>query len=73
MYKWASIHIHGYDLFDDKLVSVIIRYTISTPMLSDARDQAIRRAHAEGYSRVSVTSVKRVAYGAFEVTLVVTK
>lgn len=42
-------------------------------MLSDARDQAVRRAHAEGYSRVSVTSIKRVAYYAYEVALVVTR
>lgn len=42
-------------------------------MLSDARDQAIRRAHAEGYSRVSVTSVTHVMYGTYEVTLVVSR
>lgn len=42
-------------------------------MLHDARDQALRRAHAEGYSRVSITGIKKVMYDAYEVTLIVTR
>lgn len=42
-------------------------------MMSDAREQARRRAQAEGYSRVSVISVRKVAYDAFEVTVLVTR
>jgi hypothetical protein len=41
-------------------------------MLSDAREQAIRRAHAEGYTRVSVMSITKVAYRSYEIALVVT-
>lgn len=42
-------------------------------MMQDARTIALRRANAEGWSRVSVTAVKKVGNQDYEVTLVVSK
>jgi len=52
---------------------MVVTYTISTPMMHDARSIAMRRATAEGWGRVSVTNVKQVGAQAYEVTLIVSK
>lgn len=41
-------------------------------MMHDARSQAMRRAAAEGWKRVSVTAVKKVGLQDYEVTVIVT-
>ena len=52
---------------------MVIRYTIHTPMIHDARTQAVNRAKAEGWSRITVTAVDLTGQNAYTVTLVVTK
>jgi len=47
---------------------MVVTYTISTPMMHDARSIAMRRATAEGWGRVSVTNVKQVAKTVVDVT-----
>lgn len=52
---------------------MVISYVIHTPMIHDARTQAMNRARAEGWKRVSVTAVDKVGPSDYEVKLVVTK
>jgi hypothetical protein len=52
---------------------MVLNYTINTPMMHDARTQAVNRAKAEGWSRITVTAVDLVGQNAYRVTLVVTK
>ena len=52
---------------------MIVTYTISTPMMHDATQIAIRRAKAEGWRSASVIAVNLVGQGTYEVRLVVTK
>ena len=42
-------------------------------MLNDARMQAIQRARAEGWTHIVVMSLRKIAYQAYEVSLVVGK
>jgi hypothetical protein len=42
---------------------MIVTYTIDTPMIHDAREQAVRLAKAQGYSRVSVLSIEKMGTG----------
>lgn len=42
-------------------------------MMHDARSIALRRANAEGWSRVSVTAVKKVGLQDYDVTLIVSQ
>lgn len=42
-------------------------------MMQDARSIALRRANAEGWSRVSVTAVIKTAPQSYDVTLVVSR
>tara|TARA_Y100001951_G_scaffold102848_1_gene110337 strand:+ start:2284 stop:2469 length:186 start_codon:yes stop_codon:yes gene_type:complete len=39
---------------------MIVTFTVETPMLHDAREQAIRLAEAQGFSRVVVLSVNQI-------------
>lgn len=41
-------------------------------MLHDARSQALRRATSEGWKRVSITAIKKVADQTYEVSVVLT-
>lgn len=52
---------------------MVLNYTIHTPMMSDARTQAVNRAHAEGWSRVTIMAVDKVGPNDYRVSLVVTK
>ena len=52
---------------------MVIKYQIYTPMLGDARMMAIQRARAEGWTHVAVMSMRKIAYHAYEVSLVVGK
>jgi len=51
---------------------MLVTYTIHTQMLHDARSQAMRQAAAEGWKRVSVTAVKKIAPQTYEVSVVLT-
>ena len=42
-------------------------------MINDARSVALRRAAAEGWRRVSVTTIKKIGYYDYEVTVVVSQ
>lgn len=42
-------------------------------MMHDARTQAVNRARAEGWSRITVTAVDKVGPNDYNVRLVVTK
>ncbi len=42
---------------------MIATYTIDTPMLHDAREQAVSMAKAQGYEGVRVLSMNRVGTG----------
>lgn len=48
---------------------MVSTYTISTPAMHDARDQAIKMAQAQGYNRITVLSIDQVKYAIYEVTL----
>lgn len=50
---------------------MILTYVIQTAMIHNARTVALRRAAAEGWSRVSVIAVKKIGFGAYEVTVTV--
>jgi hypothetical protein len=50
---------------------MILKYVVTSPMMHDARNQAIRRAEAEGWSKISITNVQRIAYDTYEFTLIV--
>lgn len=52
---------------------MVLNYTIHTPMMHDARTQAVNRARAEGWSRITVTAVDKVGLNDYNVRLVVTK
>lgn len=39
-------------------------------MMQDARSQALRRATSEGWKRVSITAIKKVAEQTYEVSVV---
>ena len=49
---------------------MLLTYTIHTPMMQDARSQALRRATSEGWKRVSITAIKKVAEQTYEVSVV---
>ena len=42
---------------------MIVTYTIDTPMIHDAREQAVRLAKAQGYEGVTVLSINKVGTG----------
>ena len=42
---------------------MIVTFTVDTPMLHDAREQAVRLAQAQGYKRVTVLSILKVGSG----------
>ena len=48
---------------------MIVTYTVDTPMIHDAREQAVRLAHAQGYVRVVVLSVMKVGPDKWEIKL----
>ena len=48
---------------------MVSTYTINTPAMHDARDQAIKMAQAQGYRRISLLSIDQTSYGIYEVTL----
>ncbi len=50
---------------------MVLKYVVVSPMMHDARNQAVRRAEAEGWTKVSVTGVQRIAYDTYEFTLIV--
>jgi len=52
---------------------MVITYTITTPMMHDARTQAMNRAKAEGWRRVTITALNRLDANSYLVTLVVTR
>jgi hypothetical protein len=52
---------------------MVLNYTIHTPMMHDARSQAVARARAEGWTRITVTAVDKVGQNDYQVKLVVTK
>ena len=52
---------------------MVVTYDIYTPYIGDAREMAIRRAHAEGWQRVSVMNVVHIGVNSYEVTLVITR
>ena len=52
---------------------MVLNYTIHTPMMHDARSQAVARARAEGWTRITVTAVDKVGPNDYQVRLVVTK
>jgi len=51
---------------------MLLTYTIHTQMLHDARSQALRQAASQGWTRVSVTAIKKVAPQTYEVSVVLT-
>jgi len=51
---------------------MLVTYTIHTPMLHDARSQAMSQAAAQGWKRISVTAVKKVGPQTYEVSVVLT-
>ena len=55
------------------LEAMVLNYTIHTPMMHDARTQAVNRAKAEGWTRITVTAVDKVGQSDYLVRLVVTK
>ena len=57
----------------DTLEPMVLQYTIHTPMMHDARTQAVNRARAEGWSRITVTAVDKVGPEDYQVSLIVTK
>ena len=46
---------------------MIVTFTITTPMIHDAREQAVRLATAQGFERVIVLSVLRSGADSWEV------
>jgi hypothetical protein len=48
---------------------MIVTFTINTPMIHDAREQAVRLAKAQGFERVTVLSVVRAGMDGWEVKL----
>jgi hypothetical protein len=48
---------------------MVVTYTITTPALNDARNQAINLAKAQGYTAFMVLSIAQTEYGVYEVTL----
>jgi|TARA_Y100000034_G_scaffold5521_1_gene6184 hypothetical protein len=42
---------------------MIVTFTVDTPMIHDAREQAVRLAQAQGYARITVLSILRVGSG----------
>jgi hypothetical protein len=42
---------------------MIVTFTVDTPMLHDAREQAVRLAQAQGYDRITVLSILKVGSG----------
>ena len=42
---------------------MIVTFTVDTPMLHDAREQAVRLAQAQGYKRITVLSILKVGSG----------
>jgi len=48
---------------------VVVTYTVSTPAMNDARNQAISLARAQGYTKFMVLSINQTEYGVYEVTL----
>ena len=50
-----------------------ITYTINTMMLVDARDAALRQAHAQGYRHITVLQVRQVGQRRYEVDLLVSQ
>lgn len=48
---------------------MVVTYTIQTPAMTDARNQAIRLANAQGFNKVMVLSIDQTTYGVYEVTL----
>lgn len=53
--------------------TVVITYDVYTPYIGSAREIAVRRARAEGWTRFSVLNVQKVGLDAYEVTLVISK
>jgi len=48
---------------------VVVTYTIHTPAMNDARNQAIALAKAQGYTKFMVLSIDQTSYGVYEITL----
>lgn len=42
-------------------------------MMHDARTVALKRASAEGWRRASITSIKKIGYYDYEVTVIVSQ
>jgi hypothetical protein len=52
---------------------MVITYTIHTPQMLDAKEQAVILAHNQGFSSVMVTAIDQSEYGEYQVTLSVMK
>jgi hypothetical protein len=48
---------------------MIVTYTVNTPMIHDAREQAVRLAKAQGFSRVIVLSVQKIGPDKWEIKM----
>ena len=57
----------------DGRTTMTITYTINTMMLVDARDAALRQAHAQGYRHINVLQVRQIGQRQYEVDLLVSQ
>ena len=48
---------------------MIVTYTVDTPMIHDAREQAVRLAKAQGFSRVIVLSINKIGPDKWEIKM----
>ena len=48
---------------------MIVTYTVDTPMIHDAREQAVQLAKAQGFARVIVLSVQKIGPDKWEIKM----
>ena len=48
---------------------MIVTFTVDTPMIHDAREQAVRLAKAQGFSRVIVLSINKIGPDKWEIKM----
>ena len=48
---------------------MIVTYTVDTPMIHDAREQAVRLAKAQGFDRVIVLSINKIGPDKWEIKM----
>lgn len=52
---------------------MVLAYTVATQFIGNARDIAIRRARAEGWTKATVINIVQIMPETYEVTLTVFK